>query len=79
MLKQKWLAIVWLVLASAWLPLTALGQLERIVGQPDELQISADSIQHDRDTGQAVAAARLKSSMATDVDGRRGQRQPGHK
>ena len=60
MLKQKWLAIVWLVLASAWLPLTALGQLERIVGQPDELQISADSIQHDRDTGQAVARGKVK-------------------
>ena len=60
MLKQRRLAVMWLVLVSAWLPWTAFGQLERIVGQPDELRIAADAIQHDRGTGQAVARGNVK-------------------
>ncbi|NLF62342.1 MAG: LPS-assembly protein LptD [Lentisphaerae bacterium] len=58
--EHRWLAMVCLVLASAWLPLTAFGQLERVVGQPDELKIAADAIQHDRDTGQAIARGNVK-------------------
>ena len=60
MLNQRRLAVWWLVLASAWLPWAAYGQLDRIVGQPEELRISADTIEHDQASGRAVARGKVK-------------------
>lgn len=67
----RWLALIWLGLWLVCFSPMAFGQLERFIGQAEEMQIQADSMQHDRATGQVVAKGKVtitygKMTLAAD-------------
>lgn len=55
--KRKISAVLAISLLAA---LTVFGQVDKVIGNAEELKITADSVQHDQDTGLAKASGNVK-------------------